>query len=37
AAPLRGLLVSLPIRLSLLIMGIRVEERHADLRRLGLR
>lgn len=33
----RVFLVRFPLRLALSVMGIKVEEKHADLRRLGLR
>lgn len=33
----RVFLVRIPLRLALGVMGIKVEEKHADLRRLGLR
>ena len=33
----RVFLVRIPLRLALSVMGIKLEEKHADLRRLGLR
>lgn len=33
----RIFLVRVPLRLALSVMGIKLEEKHADLRRLGLR
>lgn len=33
----RVFLVRIPLRLALFVMGIKLEEKHADLRRLGLR
>lgn len=32
----RVFLVRIPLRLAMSVMGIKVEEKHADLRRLGL-
>ena len=37
ASVFRVFLVRIPLRLALSVMGIKLEEKHADLRRLGLR